>query len=405
MLVTHLSLQNFRNYTALDLALAPGPTVLWGDNAQGKTNLLEAVYLLSTGRSPRATADREFMTRCLPPEALPMTRLAAEVQRAAGPLKLELVLLAQDWADAARGGKASAPLAAGSRVGSGGNVQKRVRVNGTPRRLLDLVGQLPAVLFSPEDLELVTGSPVVRRRALDITLSQLDPGYARTLQRYQRVVLQRNHLLRLVHEGQAQERELAFWDGALLDLGAAIVWRRLQELAGLAPLASAIQAQLTGGRDILEARYAAAAEAVLPEAGAGTPTEVRAGLAAALERARRRELAQGQTVVGPHRDDLHLLVNGAAVGAFGSRGQQRTTALALKLAEAEHLRRQTGDDPVLLLDDVLSEMDSERRTALAAAARSFQQVLITTTDPAQFPANFLADATCYRVVAGRVEPR
>lgn len=403
MLLTHLSLQHFRNYLSLELDLSPGPTVLLGENAQGKTNLLEAVYLLSTGRSPRATADRELMTRCLPPGELPVTRLAAEAQRAAGPLKLEMALLAAGWLDAARGdGVRESDGGSTGKESASGSAQKRVRINGTPRRLLDLIGQLPAVLFSPEDLELVTGMPAVRRRYLDITLSQLDPRYARTLQRYQRVVVQRNHLLRLLQEGRAQEGELAFWDDALLDAGTVILSQRLAALAELGPLASAIQPRLTTGRDVLEVQYAPAGATVSGQLG-GDPSDLRRWLATALEAARRREVALGQTVVGPHRDDLRLVVNGAPVGTFGSRGQQRTTALALKLAEAEYLRRQGGDDPILLLDDALSEMDQARRLALTEAARSFHQVLITTADPGQIPPDFLAEATRFRVVSGQVD--
>ena len=401
MLVTHLSLQHFRNYLALELDLGPGPTVLWGDNAQGKTNLLEAIYLLSTGRSARTTADREFITNCLPPGELPVTRIVIQAQRSAGPFRLEMALAPASLLEATRAGTAWEEVA-GAGNGAAGSVQKRVRVNGSPKRLIDLIGQLPAVLFSPEDIELVTGAPAVRRRYLDITVAQLNPGHARRLQSYQRVVLQRNHLLRQIQEGHAQEQELAFWDSALANEGAAIVHQRLIALAGLAPLASRSQLDLSGGNDTLGIQYAAAGLTLSDEYSGGA-ADLNRRLASALESVRRREIAQGQTVIGPHRDDLRFQIGGMAAGPFGSRGQQRTTALALKLAEAEYLRAQIGEAPILLLDDAFSEMDHQRRTALSTAALSYEQVLITTAERNQLPGAFLADTARYEVISGHVQ--
>ncbi|MCX6021352.1 MAG: DNA replication/repair protein RecF [Chloroflexi bacterium] len=393
MHVTRLQLQNYRNYHMLDLALPDGVTVIHGDNAQGKTNLLEAIYLLATGRSPRAGADRELVARCVPAGEYPIARAAATVQRVAGPLTVEVLIAAAGWSDAAAPGAAPAPARTGA-------AQKRVRINGAPRRLLDLIGNLPAVLFTPDDLDLVAGAPAGRRRFLDVMLSQLDPRYARVLSRYQRVLLQRNHLLKQIGEGQATVAELGVWDASLLDDGASIVQQRLSALDQLAPLAAACHARLTDGKEALSVGYQTADGIA---AGADLAA-VREALAAALRRLRPRELAQGLTLAGPHRDDLTLVVNGAPVGTFGSRGQQRTVSLALKLGEADLLRSDGREAPVLLLDDVLSELDPARRRALAETARGFSQVLITTAELDGFPASLLTDANLLTVQAGTVTP-
>ena len=237
------------------------------------------------------------------------------------------------------------------------SVQKYIRVNGVPRRASALVGQLNAVMFSAEDMELVYGPPSVRRRYMDILISQLDRQYLRTLQRYQRVVTQRNSLLKAIREGRSNERELAFWDDRLVSEGEYIIDQRRACIQRLSELAAPIQQGLSGYGEAMEITYR-------PNVALGSCANtgsVAESMHRSLRDKRGRELAQGVTVTGPHRDDLRILLNGMDAGPYASRGQTRTVVLAMKLAEAAYLKAHRGQEPILLLDDVLSELDPGRR--------------------------------------------
>lgn len=374
MKLAHLSLSNFRNYSRLELELPPGSTVFQGDNAQGKSNLLEAVYYLATSRSLRAESDAELVNKG---SAEPYLRVYGKVERSDGSLELEVSLSLSEH-----------------------GVQKRIRVNGIPRRASDLVGRLKVVIFSPEDIELVYGSPSLRRRYLDITCSQMDGRYLRALQRYNKVLAQRNSLLRLIAEGRAQKDELGFWSKELISNGAYLVEQRRGLVAALGELARSIHSDLTQAQELLEVHYLPS----LSLAPGTNRTDIEAAFAGALESGLEKEIAQGVTLAGPHRDDASFIVNSLDVGSFGSRGQQRTVALALKLAESSFMRSQAGEPPLLLLDDVLSELDSRRRAQLLGALRGDEQVLITTTDLDHFLPDFLAKASLFRVANGQIEP-
>ena len=268
-----------------------------------------------------------------------------------------------------------------------------------------MVGVVNAVLFDAGDMELVYGAPSGRRRYLDILLSQANPGYLRSLQRYQRVVQQRNQLLRMVHDRQAGDEELAFWDGELVREGARILAWRLEALASLEGLASGIHGELSDGQELrLEYRPTLAMEGMAWEGDGREEMEgVIAGLfEGALEGVRGRELATGSTVAGPHRDDLRLLAGDVDMGTYASRGQARTVALALRLAEAAYLSELRGDGPIVLLDDVLSELDGRRRAQVLRRASGYEQVIITTTDLEPLGEDFLRGATCFRVSGGEV---
>ena len=390
MQVKHLSLTNFRNYARLELDLPPHPTVIQGDNAQGKTNLLEGIYMLATTRSHRAGTERELINWGAAREGQPWARIAALVERAGGPLQVEIALSAAEASAIpghGRGGEAAL-----------GQVQKRIRINGLRRRALELVGQVNVVMFSSDDIAVIGGAPSLRRRYLNLTISQVDRRYLRTLQRYARVLSQRNHLLRLIREGRATPHELEFWDRELVENGAYLTVERHRAVASLEGLARRIHQSLTAGREELALIYLASAAQ-----GPAEPAAVAQRLSQRLNAARDREVAAGTSLVGPHRDDLRFLGNGVDMGIYGSRGQQRTIALSLKLAEAEFMLSRSGEPPVLLLDDVLSELDKPRRGHLFSALASYQQVLITTTDLDPFEAEFLAQATVLRVTEGRVE--
>ncbi len=390
MLLRRLSLAHVRTYARLDLELGAGAWVFLGDNARGKTNLLEAIYLLAVGRSVRAEHDAEVIAWDAPDNP-PVARVAGEIERRGGPLRAEVVLVAQGAI-----GQGHGP----DRVG---RASKRLRIGGVPRRLAGFAGQFAATLFSVEDLALIGGPPAGRRRYLDLTLSQAEPRYGRALQRYGRVLQQRNHLLRRIEEGRAGEAELGFWDDELVANGSVLLKGRAEALETLDAEARAAHAALTGGRETLTLAY----EPRLPDydgpaLAVAALGDVARAFSAALRGLRRREIGAGMTLLGPHRDDVRFAIDGAPAGAFGSRAQQRTAALALRLAEARYLRLRIGEDPVLLLDDVLSEMDAPRRGAVIEAIGEFEQVLITATDRDRFPPGFLARSAVFVVERGSV---
>ncbi|MBI3953310.1 MAG: DNA replication/repair protein RecF, partial [Chloroflexi bacterium] len=259
--------------------------------------------------------------------------------------------------------------------------------------------------FAPEDVQLVAGPPALRRRYLDMTISQVDRRYLRELQRYQRVLLQRNHLLRRVSEGSAQTTELEYWDQELAQSGAAIIVRRRGAVAVLAPQAAAAHQRLTGGAEQLSITYHEAWEQ--PEAAAserGEEGAVAAALRAALAAALPRELGAGVSLLGPHRHDLLFTLDGRPLATSGSRGQQRTAALALKLAEVQFLELSTVERPLVLLDDVLSELDRTRRRQVLELASSLEQAFLTVSDLEAVPQPFLASATVLQVEAGALKP-
>ncbi|MGQ9481905.1 DNA replication/repair protein RecF [Chloroflexus sp.] len=389
MYVHHLFLRDFRNYRRLDLALAPATTLFYGPNAAGKTSLLEAIFYLATTRSPRLSSDRELVRWDAVGEAgaPPFARIAADVERRIGPVRLEV--LVQRRAD-----DDGQPL---------NGAQKLVRIDKRPARAIDLIGQLRVVLFTPTDLTLVDGPPAERRRYLDITLSQLDPHYVRTLAHYQKILLQRNSLLRAWREQRRVPRhvdtELAYWDQELAAAGGYLLAERLRAIVELNELAGPLYQEMSGGEDRLQIEYAASCDLGTARDAGGLAERLL--LAFAVQRS--DELARGQTLCGPHRDDLIFTVAGINLGRYGSRGQQRSIALALKIGEAGLMRRRSGEAPVLLLDDVLSELDAQRRAHLLALIHHpDQQTLLTATDLSDFSADFLAAVRRYRVEDGQV---
>lgn len=346
MYLATLHLCHFRNYSDLLLEFSAGLNVVHGENAQGKTNLLEAIYFLATGRSPRAGRDQELIQH-----GAEELRARARVVRQTGALDLEIAY--------------------------GQETRKALKINGVPeRRIANLVGKLAAVFFSPDDLQLVKGPPAGRRRFLDIELSQVSSTYLHHLAVYNRVLAQRNTLLRQIAEGHVSPLLLEAFDDKLLDSGSQLIIRRLRAVESLAKLAAHYHAQMTGGVEQLSLSYV---NSSIPD-GVTAESEVRDRLVDALKRHRSEELRRAQTVVGPHRDDLLLRVNGQEARLFASQGQQRTAVLALKLAELEYMREQIGESPVLLLDDVASELDPNRRHFLLHAVDEGVQTFVSCTD-------------------------
>lgn len=379
MHLTHLSLQNFRNLLELELDLDRGVTVLFGGNAQGKTNLLEAISMLATAKSLRASNERELISWSSDQQdEIPYTRLRGTVLRSKGPVQVELVMqLAKTSFD------------------EGGLLQKRARINGVNKRVTDLVGEVNAVLFSPQDIELVHGPPSLRRQYLNIMLSQADRSLLRVLQRYTKVLSQRNSLLKAIREHMAHPKELDFWDSELVESGTIITNQRIEAMAALRLLAFEIQRELTGGVEELDLVYAPSVPVVKGQ-------DLAESYRLALEAARDREMAMGASMVGPHRDDFAFETGGRDMGLFASRGQQRTASLALKLAEARFLADRASDPPILLLDDVFSELDAHRRGYLLAWISSWDQALLTTAEPERIDRRVIASAHMLEVKAGQV---
>ena len=287
-----------------------------------------------------------------------------------------------------------------------GNVgfRKGLRVNGIKRSAIDFVGNLNIVFFEADDLEIIHGSPGRRRRYLDILISQSDPAYLKSLQRYGQVMAQRNQLLRRIRDGLSEELELAFWDERLAYEGSRVTDSRRRAVDGLNEHAVPAHSDLTSG-DKLELEYRpriTASSSDRPDIAQMTAEMIELEMKNALPGLRRREIAQGITVIGPHRDDLEIRLNDNPAGNFASRGQTRTIALSLKLAEAVFVTRSTGRTPVLALDDILSELDPERRILVLEAATKHEQVLLTSTEPGIVPKEFLETADIYTVMNGHV---
>jgi DNA replication and repair protein RecF len=408
MHLTRLALTNFRNYAHLELDLTPGVTLLQGDNACGKTSLLEAIFYLATAHSPHAGAERELIRWGASEEPIPFARVETEVaKRNDTRTQLEIVLVQaaeeKNHAEEEETRKSSA------------RVSKRIMVNGVGKRTLDLLGELNAVLFLPEDLDLVFGSPGDRRRYLDNTLSQIDPRYGRALSKYNQVVEQRNSLLRDFRERAYNPSELAIWDRQLIDEGSYLIARRAETIERYNQLIVDIHPHLTDSREELRLVYqpsvALDAATYLSSEGARA-TEIEKKFEQQIETLRPRELGSALTLVGPHRDDVRFLIQRNHDAApqsidaitYASRGQGRTIALSLKLAEVALMKKETGEDPVLLLDDVMSELDASRRAALAQTVIDAPQAIITATDLQDFTPEFLERARVLQVCDGAIMP-
>jgi DNA replication and repair protein RecF len=385
MYLFRLTLANYRNYGHVSVDLDRGLSVVVGENAQGKSNLLEAIYLLSTLRSSRASSDADLVRHDILDSEFPIARLTSEVRRAAGNLHLEVAVVGRSTDSSHRAGK-------------------RVRVNGIVRRASEAVGQLAAVLFTTLDIEIVAGPPLLRRRYLDMMISQVDRAYTRAMQRYSRVLQQRNSLLRQIQAREASSRELGFWDQELAHAGGVIMKARAETLGFLGQAAESHLRSLTEDRETLDIVYCPALDDLAIEDVPIDDQGWTGRMLDALSRQRGRELRGGSTSIGPHRDDVEILIGGKPADSFASRAQQRTAALAMRFAEAEYLRESLGDDPVVLLDDVLSELDARRRKGVLESLDSFQQVIVTSADPDRVHDVMTRAARCYLVEHGTLIP-
>ena len=355
MQITELTLRSYRSYETLYLAFDPGVQIFLGANAQGKTNIIEALYYAAFGRSHRTSSDAELI------------RVGADGAH------IGLSFRRHDVP-----GELSFTFARGAR--------RRITYAGESLRQRDLVGILPMVLFSPEDLFLVKGAPALRRRYLDAELSQASPAYYGELLRYTRILKQRNAVLKDIRERLAAPDDLPPWDAQLARSAAYIVTRRIAAVAQLGALSARVQAVLAAGEELALA-YEIAGAGAEDFAEDDMTESLHVWYNKMLCEGRARDIARAATSVGPHLDDLVLRVGGMSLRSYGSQGQQRTGALALKLAELFYLQENIGEAPILLLDDVMSELDADRRRALLDFIRHEHiQTFITATDAAYFPA-------------------
>lgn len=390
MHLCHLWLKDFRNYKQLDLSLGPGLFLFQGENAQGKTNLLEAVAMLATSNSFHASSDREIVNWHTSDH---VTRIAAAVERHKEEVKIEIVIIdpnAQERQSTSNGG--SQFIAPNDRQ------RKRIKINGVPKRAIDLVGLVTVVLFSPNDLSLVDGSPEERRRFLDRGLCQMQPHYCQALLKYRKIVTQRSALLKRIRENQEDPRMLDYLDEKLTELATMITFERRRMVVALNQHVDELQAIISGGREHLKIVYRPSFH-IDP---AWNTMEALENYRTQLGEARRKEIHQGVCLLGPHRDDLEFLVNDVNMLTYGSRGQQRTAALSAKFGELAFMRAATGEEPILLLDDVFSELDAARREYLLNQALQHEQALITATDYSSFSEDILARSHRYQVIAGEI---
>lgn len=347
MNITKIELTDFRNYLLQSVNFSKALNIVEGANASGKTNLLEAVYFCGVGRSPRTSKDKELIRW-----GGKQARIALMLDKKYRSHKIEVL-----FSD---------------------NGQKRILIDGVPiRRMGELMGVLNVVYFSPDDLKLIKDSPKERRTFMDISLSQQSKLYFYTLLKYNRVLAERNKLLKTAKTLKELKETVYVWNSELSDYGARLTVLRLNFLSGIAPIAERAHGEIAGKSEILSLEYERSYSG-------NTYEELKSSLSEGLSADIEKEYSLGYTLTGLHRDDFSVKINGIDVRSFGSQGQQRTAALAIKLAEISYFEQKTGELPVLLLDDVLSELDESRRRALLRATDNIQTIL-TCTD---FKENF-----------------
>lgn len=357
MVIKSLELSNFRNYAFLDMSFDKGTNILYGDNAQGKTNILEAIYLCATTKSHRGTKDRDIVN-FEEEEA----HIRTYLEKDGDEIKIDMHLRK--------------------------NKTKGIAIDGRKlKKATELLGLMNVVFFSPEDLSIIKNGPSERRRFVDMELCQLDPMYLHNLNNYNKIVNQRNRLLKDMYMNPSLRGTLDVWDIQLVEFGKKIIARRVAFVEQLNGIIGSIHDSLSGGREKLVISYE-------PDISAEDfENRLRAG--------QERDIRLKQTTVGPHRDDFAFIANDIDIRRFGSKGQQRTAALSLKLSEIELVKKMTNDTPILLLDDVLSELDSSRQNYLLNSIGDIQTI-ITCTGLDEFINNRFEINKVFKVTSGTI---
>jgi DNA replication and repair protein RecF len=398
MYITRLSLTNFRNFSRLDLHASPGKILLLGGNAQGKTSLLEAIYYTSTFFSFQAENDKQLINFLVEDEPLLVTRLITDFI-ALGNLHQIEVRLITDL----------------SSQNNHTRFRKEILEDGAKRKLSEAIGFMQVVLFLPQMMQIIEGSPDNRRRFINLVLSQVISHYNVALSQYTNALTQRNALLKMLSERGGDISQLDYWDEQLSNFGSFIIYQRIQALNEFEKIALPILRELTHGSEILRIVYKPSIDP-LPKTSnqMSLPidlTQIRNDMSLdsiqqiivqSLSEHRSDDIARGITLLGPHRDELRFLTNGIDLGHYGSRGQIRTLLLALKLTETIWMKEKTGNWPILLLDEILAELDVQRRMDFLSRMSDCEQVFLTTTDAELFPKNFINGAHVWQVRNGRI---
>jgi len=400
MYIKHLSLTNFRKFTRLDIDLPKRVVLLTGDNAQGKTTVLEAIYFLAAFTSFQTHADRQIVNlEEAKSNSLTVARIVAEYQRTKSKHRLEVRLILE-------------PVG----VLNGQRLRKEILLDGVKKSANEIIGHFNAVIFVPQMSQIIEGAPEERRRYLNLALAQSVPAYARVLSEYNQALTQRNALLKALSENGGSRDQLEVWDDTLSRLGSQIILWRIEAIQRIEHLASRVHHELTHGHEILRLAYEPAYDPVpSPNGQLGLKidtavdrsgfelNDIQNGFREHLREIRNEEIARGMTTIGPHRDELRFIANDFDLGNYGSRGQIRTALLALKLAEVNWMKERTGEWPVILLDEVMAELDVQRRADLLKYVGESEQVLFTTTDLNLFAPEFVEGAEVWKVGSGRVE--
>jgi len=398
MYLTHLSLTDFRAITRLDEDIPRRVVLLTGDNAQGKTSLLEAVYFLATFTSFLTHSDRQLINFDACKEPLAVARLVADYHRVDKDHHLEVRLVKSTGEN-----------------NSGERFHKEILLDGIKRTANDVIGHFNAVIFLPQMMNIIEGGPEERRHYINLALSQAQPGYAQALSEYHQALTQRNALLKQLAERGGDSDQLIYWDDVVATRGAFIIQARIVAIQQLERQVRRLHQALTHSREVLRLVYQPAYDPIQPPAGQislpidvavdrsrVSQDEIQKGFSRRLVELRSAEIARGLTTIGPHRDELRFISNSIDLGEFGSRGQARTALLALKLAEVAWLKHRTGDWPVLLLDEILAELDHQRRTDLLGALAECEQGMLTTTDISLFDPAFIQNCVLWRVQEGSI---
>lgn len=395
MYLKRLSLTNFRNFTRLDIDIPRRSVLLVGDNAQGKTSVLEAIYFLAALTSFQTNADRQMVNFLEARKSPAVARIVGEYARGTRTHKLEVRLILD---------------AVG--VGNGQRLRKEILLDGVKKQASDAVGKFSAVVFVPQMSQIIEGGPDERRRYLNLALAQAVPAYAGVLSDYTKALEQRNALLKALNERGGNSDQLEVWDETLARLGAQIIQWRIAAVQELEKQAARVHIELTHGAEVLRLAYEPAYDP-LPRIALKLDApidrsnialkDIERGFLDRLRGLRSEEISRGVTTIGPHRDELRFLANQIDLGDYGSRGQIRTALLSLKLAEVSWIKERTTQWPVILLDEVMAELDLQRRADLLKYLGQAEQSLLTATDLHMFTPEFVEDAKAWRVKAGAIQ--
>ncbi len=397
MFLKHLSLTNFRNFARLDIDVPRRVVLLVGDNAQGKTSILEAIYFLASFTSIQTNTDRQLVNFHEAKNSLAVARLVADYERGRKKHRIEARLILEPTGI------------------NGQRLRKEILLDGVKKQMNEVIGHFNAVIFVPQMSQIVEGGPDERRRYLNLALAQVVPAYADVLSDYQQALSQRNALLKALNERGGNGDQLQVWDEMLARLGAQIIQWRIEAVQQIERLAARVHNELTHGHEILRLNYQPAFDPLEnPDGQIGLrlttevdrsalkADEIRMGFLSRLTQLRSEEIARGVTTIGPHRDELRFLANGIDLGDYGSRGQLRTALLALKMAEVSWMKERTGEWPVILLDEVMAELDLQRRADLLKYVSESEQVLFTATDAKMFTPEFVEKSEVWKLQDGKI---